>query len=464
MLYPTMLSANIKEFGSRDEYKEWLAKESSIIKSGTQTSSPYCWHGETADTFTRIGGHDDTIAFCRALVNAGGGAKPTSANGSAAYTNDVFVDDHEFQYDCVVIGGGSGGLACSKEIAGLGKKVAVLDFVKPSPAGSTWGLGGTCVNVGCIPKKLMHTAALHGEHAVHAKAYGWQGADAITHDWGIMRQNIQDHIKGLNFGYRVQLREKGVQYMNKLGRFVDANTLEVTDKKGKKDTITARRFVVAVGGRPSKLGCPGGDLAVSSDDLFNLAEAPGKTCVIGAGYVALECAGFLAGLKQGDVTVAVRSIPLRGFDADVVKYCADSLVHHGTKMLHGVTPSSIEKTDSGKLSVTFSDGTVDVFDTVLAATGRYADTEALGLDGLVTTNPKNGKIVCTNEQSSLPNIYAIGDVVEGCPELTPVAIQAGRLLAQRLFGDSTEVSWPTLLPSPSYILVHTHLRELCTLQ
>ena len=123
---------------------------------------------------------------------------------------------------------------------------------------------------------------------------------------------------GLNFGYRVQLREQGVNYLNKLGKFVGPNTLECTDKNGKVETITAARFVVAVGGRPSPLSCPGAEYAITSDDLFMKETAPGKACVVGAGYVALECGGFLTGLKQGEVTVLVRSIPLRGFDRERV--------------------------------------------------------------------------------------------------------------------------------------------------
>jgi thioredoxin reductase (NADPH) len=215
----------------------------------------------------------------------------------------------------IVIGGGSGGLACAKEAQKLGARVAVLDFVKPSPHGTTWGLGGTCVNVGCIPKKLMHTAALMGESAMEAENYGWKRSGSqAPHSWNTLRDNVQDHIKSLNFGYRVQLREQGVTYLNKLGKFVGPNTLEVVDKKGKKETITGARFVVAVGGRPTPLACPGGELAISSDDLFSLENPPGKTCVVGASYVALECAGFIHGLKQGEVSVLIRSIPLRGFD------------------------------------------------------------------------------------------------------------------------------------------------------
>jgi thioredoxin reductase (NADPH) len=182
----------------------------------------------------------------------------------------------------------------------------------------------------------MHNAAILGEHAHDAVSYGWEGGASSTHNWETLKSNVQDHIKGereiyiflalyatiyfnlklfinfckqicilispstgtfsgLNFGYRVQLREQGVNYINKLGKFVGPNTLECTDKNGKVETITAARFVIAVGGRPSPLGCPGAEFAITSDDLFSLATPPGKTCVVGAGYVALECAGFING-------------------------------------------------------------------------------------------------------------------------------------------------------------------------
>ena len=195
------------------------------------------------------------------------------------------------------------------------------------------------MNVGCIPKKLMHTAALMGEAAHEAVAFGWPkpahahladagagtgggagggtggGAGGGTgvgpvHQWEVLRTNVQNHIKGLNFGYRTELREKEVRYINALGRFTGPHTLECTEVKVAKGvtketvtTITARRFVVAVGGRPTPLEVPGGEWAITSDDLFMKKERPGKTCVVGAGYVALECAGFINGLHQGEVSV-----------------------------------------------------------------------------------------------------------------------------------------------------------------
>lgn len=432
-IFPDRFQIDTQDSGNRDAYQEWLAANRDSLGVPTHRTSPLVWF----DNGVVLGGRDDTIAWAQKLMSGGSKSEiPAQQN-----INDSFDPNHSYSYDLVVIGGGSGGLACAKEAAALNPdlRIALCDFVKPSPQGTKWGLGGTCVNVGCIPKKLMHTAALMGDLAQDATSYGWQGGNSATHSWDTMVQNVQDHIKSLNFGYRVELREKGISYLNKLAKFKDEHTLEVTDKKGTKE-ITAARIVVAVGGRPTPLGVPGGDLAITSDDLFSLKESPGKTCVIGAGYVALECAGFIRGLRQSDVTVLVRSILLRGFDRDMVERVGESLTAHGIDLQIGVLPESVSKLDSGKLLVKMNNGQEDEFDTVLVATGRYADTAALNVESAgVQVNPRNGKIPCVNEQTNVPHIYAIGDVVDGVPELTPAAIQAGILLARRLFGNSHEV-------------------------
>ena len=248
---------------------DWLPTFNTTIGAPSHKTSPIVWWDHN---HKYLGGRDDTLAWCRSFVSVGDvasdGVVPNvdafDANVIANiylffyyYLSSLNIMQHGFDYDVVVIGGGSGGLACSKEAKKFCGKVAVLDYVKPSPQGSKWGLGGTCVNVGCIPKKLMHTAALLGELAHDAKHYGWEGGDSATHNWATLKENVQDHIKGLNFGYRVQLRENGVTYINKLGKFIGPNSLECTDKNGKVDVITAARFVVAVGGRPAPLECPG---------------------------------------------------------------------------------------------------------------------------------------------------------------------------------------------------------------
>jgi len=161
---------------------------------------------------------------------------------------------HTYDYDLIVIGGGSGGLAAAKQAAALGAKVAVFDYVDPTPKGTKWGIGGTCVNVGCIPKKLMHRAAHLGEYLGDAAAFGWKVGETHTHDWGAMVESVQNHICSLNFGYTTQLRGADVAYLNAKAAFVDPHSVEGTDAKGKTKTYTAAAFVIAVGGRPKYSG------------------------------------------------------------------------------------------------------------------------------------------------------------------------------------------------------------------
>jgi len=346
-------------------------------------------------------------------------------------------------FDLIVIGGGSGGLACSKRAAAYNKKVAVLDFVKPSPMGSQWGLGGTCVNVGCIPKKLMHTAALAHDHIEDSKNYGWSESK-VEFDWETLGTNVQNHIRTLNWGYKTQLRAKKVTYFNRLGSFISNKEIKTEDQSGKFGKMTADNFVIAVGGRPRQLSIPGGEHCITSDDIFSLEKSPGKTLCIGASYISLECAGFMAGFGL-DVTVMVRSILLRGFDREMADKVGEGLKAHGVKFINTTTPTKIEKLDNGRLLVHYKNRESqeegkEEFDTILAAIGRIADTANLNCGAAGVETAKNGKIVGDNngyaEQTSQANIHAIGDCLNGYPELTPVAIQAGKVLADRIFGGS----------------------------
>ncbi|RHZ28985.1 hypothetical protein DYB37_008132 [Aphanomyces astaci] len=441
-LFPSQVKATIHEHPNKESFVNWLNESQTEFahqfdndaRPLKHKSSPFCYL-EQDDTPKFVGGCDDTLAFFRARTQS---APSAPASSASIHANDTSDADVKYDWDLVVIGGGSGGLACSKEASKLGQKVLVLDYVKPSPVGSTWGLGGTCVNVGCIPKKLMHQSSIIGE-ILHKDAdqFGWSVSNA-TFDWSKLVSSVQDYIHGLNFKYRVDLRDKKVKYENMLGTFKDAHTLTLTNdakKKGPTD-VTFRRAVIAVGGRPKPLSCPGWEHALSSDDIFSKPDAPGKTLVVGASYVALECAGFLKG--QGfDVTIMVRSILLRGFDQDIARRIGEYMESEsGIAFIKESVPTSIVKLENGQFQVTHTTGQ-DVYDTILNATGRSPDVQKLNLDAAgVALNPKSGRIHVVNEQTSTPNIYALGDVIDA-PELTPVAIQAGKLLSRRLFGNGT---------------------------
>lgn len=454
-----------------------LAEPQDIADAGVPTAGSHCVAvareaegSDGAAVAVAFADADAVVAFIRSRIGGGGAMHQPQVTHAASASADA-ADAH-FDYDLLVIGGGSGGLACAKEASKLGANVCLCDFVKPSPAGTRWGLGGTCVNVGCIPKKLMHRSALLAEEAKDLPFFGW-GADApgsaaaaataegepkapaLGMRWSKLVSNVQDHIASLNFGYKGELRDYSITYRNALATLTGTpHEVSLRDKQGKTSTVTAKRIVVAVGGRPRALACPGADLAISSDDVFQLATAPGNTLIIGGGYIALETAGFLAGLGF-KVTLMVRSILLRGFDRECVVLIEKDLVRRGVTILPHCTPVKVEgasgsSSSSSSAAASAADGRKTVtwkdedgkeasadFDTVFCAIGRDADTSALGLAEAGVTTNRSGKIVCTEEQTSVPHVFAIGDVVAGKPELTPVAIQAGRALARRLFAGST---------------------------
>merc|ERR1712110_645131 len=218
--------------------------------------------------------------------------------------------------------------------------------------------------------------------------------------------------------------------------------------KGVEKTVTASKFILATGGRPKYPNIPGAEFGISSDDLFSLPHSPGKVLLVGASYIALECAGFCAALGC-DTTVMVRSILLRGFDQQMAGKIGDYMEEHGVNMVRECVPESIERIEEGapgKLKVTakYEAGTTysDEFNTVIFAIGRDACTQNIGLDKVgVALNPKNGKVLHDNaERTNVDSIFAIGDVPDDKPELTPVAIQAGKLLARRLCGADTTLT------------------------
>jgi len=255
-------------------------------------------------------------------------------------------------------------MAAAKEAAKLGAKVVCFDFVVPSPQGTKWGLGGTCVNVGCIPKKIMHYSATLGRTLNDAKYLGWNlnGEETKdegeteehgnnnnkhkgpTHNWNKLVTASSDFIRSLNFSYRVSLQSAKVTYINAFARFIDPHTLEYTDSKQNKKTLTTNNVLLAVGGRPKYPDAPGAkEYGITSDDIFWLQKkAPGKTLVVGGSYIALECAGFLHELGF-DTTVLVRSILLRGFDQQCANMIGELMECEGLRFIRPATVVKIEK-------------------------------------------------------------------------------------------------------------------------
>ncbi|UXI17928.1 zinc finger C2H2 [Sarcoptes scabiei] len=377
----------------------------------------------------------------------------TISNSMAPVQSSEYKRDHPFDYDLIVIGGGSGGLAASKEAAALGKKVALLDFVTPTPHGVSWGVGGTCVNVGCIPKKLMHHAALIGSELEDAHFFGWQTKDGeplknnLRHDWSTLVNYVQNNIKGSNFSYRALLTTNKVKYINAYGLFVDPHKIRIIHKNSKEEFLTSKDFIIATGERPAYPDCEGAiQYSITSDDLFSLPYNPGKTLVVGASYVALECAGFLRGLGN-DVSVMVRSIVLRGFDRQCSEHVRNYLenIEH-VRFIDKCVMKRIEQIKPGTndqppllraiyRSLETNEEFEDEFNTVMFAVGRKPCTGNIGLEAAGVLTDSKGYIPTNNEQTNVSHIYAVGDIVQGKPQLTPVAIEAGILLVRRLYAD-----------------------------
>lgn len=353
--------------------------------------------------------------------------------------------EFEYDYDLFVIGAGSAGVKAATTASKLGAKVAVADYVTPSPAGTTWGLGGTCINVGCIPKKLFHYAAQLGESRQDLEAVGWGVDTNSTHDWTKMTEGVSKYIRQLRWNAKLVLAQLGVKYYNMLAKFVDEHTIELLDpKKNKTETVTAKNILISVGGRPTYLANIPKELTITSDDVFYLKSNPGKTLVVGASYIALETAGFLRGLGN-DVTVMVRSVLLRSFDQSAATRVGQYMELKGTKFIHHAIPENIEKLENGKKKVTWvnKEGNLqsEEYDTVLVAIGRTANTAYLNLEAAGVKYDAENKKIYTNDadQTNVPHIYSLGDTAYGRPELTPPAVMAGKLLSERLFSGSRKL-------------------------
>ncbi|WP_313247916.1 glutathione-disulfide reductase [Stenotrophomonas acidaminiphila] len=328
-------------------------------------------------------------------------------------------------FDLVVLGGGSGGLAACFRAASHGAKVAMLE-----PA----LLGGTCVNVGCVPKKAMWLAADLAERIALASALGFDVPAAPRLSWPRLLQRRQQYIDGIHASYRQRLQDSGVVHIAQRGRLRDARTVECEDGT----RLHAGHIVIATGSHALKPDLPGAGLGGVSDDFFALQAAPARVAIVGGGYIAVELAGVLHGLGS-EVTLLVRGKELLSqFDAEMTAQLAQNLRQQGITVRFECQLQALERR-AGGIHARLRRGAADaLFDTVLFATGRAPSTRGLGLEAAGVALDDNGAIVVDAFQdTSVPGISAVGDVTAQAM-LTPVAVAAARRLMDRLYGGQPE--------------------------
>jgi glutathione reductase (NADPH) len=322
-------------------------------------------------------------------------------------------------FDLLVIGGGSGGLAHAQRAAEYGASAAVIEH---GP------LGGTCVNVGCVPKKVMWYASNYAHQLHHAVDYGFD-VSVNNHDWRALKSRRDAYIARLNDIYANNLNKRGVAFIEGHARFVDSNTLDVDGK-----TYTAERIVVATGGQPIVPDIPGAAFGITSDGFFELAEQPKRVLIAGSGYVAVELAGIFSGLGSETRVIVRKDRVLRDFDTLLSSALMETMRNNGIALETGVVPASVRKTDDG-LFVTAVDGReFGPVDTLIWAIGRSPNTATLDADRAGIAMDESGFVPTDDlQQTNVEHVYALGDVT-GRAALTPVAIAAGRRLADRLYG------------------------------
>lgn len=323
----------------------------------------------------------------------------------------------EFDYDLFVIGAGSGGVRASRIAAGLGARVAVAEERY---------FGGTCVNVGCVPKKLFSYAAHFRDDFEDAAGYGW-GAAEPGFDWQQLVANKDNEINRLNGIYESILKSNNVTIFEARARISGPNSLVVDNK-----TITAKHILIAVGGWPWVPDFPGKELAITSNEVFYLEELPKAIVIQGGGYISLEFASIFARLGVETTLVYRGDKLLRGFDEEIRDFITEEISHHVNLKLNDDVESISKNNNS--LTVKLKSGIEIETQQMLAATGRTPMTADLGLENVnVKLSESGGIIIDDNYETSEPGIYAVGDVIERV-ELTPVALAEGQIVSRRLFG------------------------------
>ena len=328
------------------------------------------------------------------------------------------------EYDYIVIGGGSGGIASANRAAMHGAKVILFEGKE---------VGGTCVNVGCVPKKVMWYGAQVAE-TLHRYA-GEYGFDVTINkfDFATLKANRQAYIDRIHGSYERGFDSNGVERVYEYARFVDPHTVEVAGER-----YTAPHILIATGGHALYPNIPGSEYGITSDGFFELDEVPKRTAVIGAGYIAVEVAGVLNALGSDTHLFVRKDRPLRTFDKDIVDVLVDEMAKSGPTLHTHANVTEVVKNADDSLTISFDNGETITVDCLIWAIGRAANTSGFGLEKTGVKLTEKGTIYSDEfENTSVPGIYALGDVT-GKLDLTPVAVKAGRQLSERLFNNKAD--------------------------
>lgn len=328
------------------------------------------------------------------------------------------------EYDYIVIGGGSGGIASANRAAMHGAKVILFEGKE---------VGGTCVNVGCVPKKVMWYGAQVAE-TLHRYA-GEYGFDVTINkfDFATLKANRQAYIDRIHGSYERGFDSNGVERVYEYARFVDPHTVEVAGER-----YTAPHILIATGGHALYPNIPGSEYGITSDGFFELDEVPKRTAVIGAGYIAVEVAGVLNALGSDTHLFVRKDRPLRTFDKDIVDVLVDEMAKSGPTLHTHANATEVVKNADDSLTISFDNGETITVDCLIWAIGRAANTSGFRLEKTGVKLTEKGTIYSDEfENTSVPGIYALGDVT-GKLDLTPVAVKAGRQLSERLFNNKAD--------------------------
>ena len=328
------------------------------------------------------------------------------------------------EYDYIVIGGGSGGIASANRAAMHGAKVILFEGKE---------VGGTCVNVGCVPKKVMWYGAQVAE-TLHRYA-GEYGFDVTINkfDFATLKANRQAYIDRIHGSYERGFDSNGVERVYEYARFVEPHTVEVAGER-----YTAPHILIATGGHALYPNIPGSEYGITSDGFFELDEVPKRTAVIGAGYIAVEVAGVLNALGSDTHLFVRKDRPLRTFDKDIVDVLVDEMAKSGPTLHTHANATEVVKNADDSLTISFDNGETITVDCLIWAIGRAANTSGFGLEKTGVKLTEKGTIYSDEfENTSVPGIFALGDVT-GKLDLTPVAVKAGRQLSERLFNNKAD--------------------------